>query len=336
VNRRDAASAWVLRQSAGRAVRWSISPDASWVRRRRRGDLFARLAPKARGVELRRVALGGVPADRIEPRNAADGAAMLYLHGGAYCVGSAAAYRHLTTRLARDLGVVTWAIDYRLAPEHPYPAGLEDALAAYRALVESGVSRVVVAGDSAGGGLTVALALAARDEGLPAPAALGLISPWLDLTVEEAAGRPATLREPFITPRLLDDCAPAYAGRHPRDHPLISPIFADLAGLPPIVLDSSADDLIVADGLRLAELVRAAGGEVDHRHHIGLWHVFHLLAGGWPVANVAVKDFARRLAAAAGPSPDPDLEADQEIRRWSRTRGVVRTPPVARVRTAGD
>jgi len=336
VNRREAASAWVLRRSAGRVVHWSISPQVSWASRRRRGDLVARIAPKARGVDLRRVALGGVPADRLEPRAATDGTAMLYLHGGAYCVGSAAAYRHLTTRLARDAGMVTWAIDYRLAPEHPYPAALHDALAAYRALVESGVSRVVVVGDSAGGGLTVALALALAGEGLPAPAALGLISPWLDLTADGAARRVAAPREPFITPQLLEEAATAYAGRHPRNHPLVSPIFADLAGLSPVVLDSSEDDLIVDDGARLVELLRAAGGEVDHRSHLGLWHVFHLLAGGWPVANVAVKDFARRLAAAAGPSPDPDLEADQEIRRWSRTRGVVRTPPVARVRTAGD
>jgi len=306
MNRRDAASAWFLRGTVGRVVGWTISPDASWIWRRRRGEAVTLVSPTARGVDRRRAELGGIPADRLEPRNATHGTALLFLHGGGYCVGSAAAYRNVTTRLARDLGVVTWAIDYRLAPEHPYPAGLEDAVVAYRALLDSGVTRVIVAGDSAGGGLTLALALALREQGLPAPAALGLISPWLDLTAEAVARRPAAPREPFITRRLLDDCAPAYAGSHPRDHPMVSPIFADLAGLPPIVLDSSEDDLIVTDGSRLVELVRAAGGEVDHRHHEGLWHVFHLLAGGWPVASEAVKDFARRLGA-AGSAPDPDL-----------------------------
>lgn len=298
MNRLVAGQAWVVRQAAGRTVSWTTSPRVSWARRRRRGDVVTRLATPARGVDRRRSDLRGVPADRIEPRGATDGTALLYLHGGGYCLGSAAAYRQLTTRLARDLGAVTWVIDYRLAPEHPFPAGLDDALAAYRALVETGVSRVLVAGDSAGGGLTLALTLAAQEEGLPAPAALGLISPWLDLTEEEAARRPTSPREPFITPRMLADWAPAYAGRQDRDHPLVSPIFADLAGLPPIVLDSSADDLIVGDGLKLVERVRAADGDVDHRHHVGLWHVFHLLAG-WPLASGAVRDFARRLDAAA-------------------------------------
>lgn len=294
MNRLDAGQAWLVRQAAGRAVSWTTSPRVSFASRRRRGDALTRLALSARGTGLSLGSLGGVPAERIEPRHATEGTVLLYLHGGAYCLGSPAAYRHLTTRLARDLGVVTWAIDYRLAPEHPFPAGLDDALAAYRALVESGTPRILVAGDSAGGGLTMALALAARDEGLPAPAAIGLISPWLDLTEEAAARRPAAHKEPFLTPRLLADCAPSYAGIQPLDHPLVSPIFADLAGLPPLVLDSCEDDLIVGDGLRLQELVLAAGGTVDHRHHAGLWHVFHLLAG-WPLASRAVKDFARRL-----------------------------------------
>lgn len=286
------------RPTARAVVGWAMNPALDWRRRRVRQNVL-RAIPPARGVLVERTRTG----ERLVPDRAVSGSAILYLHGGGYAVGSAAGYRHLTSRLARATGRTVWAPDYPLAPEHPFPAALQSVVEVYGWLargsaVTGSADRIAVAGDSAGAGLAIALCDEARAAGLPEPAALGLISPWIDLSHRTAAARPASPGEAFLTPEFLDECAAAYAEPSRREDPRVSPILADLARLPPVVLDTASDDLIVADGLRLRDALHAAGRPVNHRHHRDLWHVFQLLAGLLPVATRAVTEFGQRLAAA--------------------------------------
>src|SRR5436305_9723319 len=227
------------------------------ARQRSRTEAVARLQLPALRTRVERTSLRGVPAERLRPDGAVRNAALLYLHGGGYCIGSPRTHRALATRLAAAAGVAAYVPDYRLAPEHPHPAALDDALAAYRALLDAGFAagRILVAGDSAGGGLALALAMALPDAGEPAPAAVGMICPWLDLAPDHAGGRPASGRDALLTPGALTAWARAYAdGRGPQ-HPAVSPLHGDLRGLPPLVLHSAGDDVLAGDAERLTQRV---------------------------------------------------------------------------------
>jgi len=252
--------------------RWAFSPRVSWPESRKRLELGLRFPGPPRGTRVEHLELGGVPCEVLRPARPSDEEhALIYLHGGGYTVGSARTYRPMAARLGAALGWRVVLADYRLGPEHPYPAALEDALAVWTSLTEGGGADprgVVVAGDSAGGGLAVALALT-----------LGLVCPWLDLTPDAAASRGPAPRDPVLSEGVLRRFARAYlaAGADPRD-PLVSPIHADLRGLPPLVVQTGEDVLIRADGVELAARARAAGVPVTHEMLDGLWHVPHLSA----------------------------------------------------------
>ncbi len=256
------------------------------------------------GMQLRALTrpatLGGVEGEWVG-RDGAPGRALLYLHGGGYVIGSPGTHRPLVARLAERLHAQAFTPDYRLAPEHPAPAALDDALAAYRAL-RADHETVIVAGDSAGGGLTLALALLLRDNGEQQPDALGLICPWLDLSPEAALHRHDSGREPLLTAEALERWAGEYAHGIGRDDPRVSPLRAeDLSGLPPIVLQSAGDDLLLAD----AERLDAKLPGIIHQRHPGLWHVFHALLGVVPEADAAVDQLATALLRALGARPRP-------------------------------
>jgi acetyl esterase/lipase len=285
----------ILRTVAGRLSRWTFAEDASWPVRRARAERVARVGRTASGVQLSSRELGGVSFEVASPSDPTADFIVLYLHGGGWAVGSPRTHRPVTTGLAASTGAEVWSIDYRLAPEHPYPAALDDCLAAYAALLDAGHRRIIVAGESAGGQLSVALALAAARDHVESPIALGLICPALDLTTDALALLTDNRREPVINVRMAREMFGAYAANHPRDDPLLSPLLGDLDGLPPIVLDSAADDLLAAQSSRFADQVRAAGGTVDHRCHPGVWHAFHILTGIWPVATQALDEFGGRI-----------------------------------------
>lgn len=224
--------------------------------------------------------LGGVPGLRIEGAGMAADGALLYLHGGGYVVGNAQGYRGLAAGLGRAAGLVVHAIDYRLAPEHPMPAAVEDAVSAYRALLDSGIapSRIVVAGDSAGGGLTLATLVALRGAGLPLPAAGHLISPWADLALEGESIAGKAEEDPSLTESGLRSCAAHYVGtRDPRD-PVASPIHADLSGLPPLLIQVGSAEILYDDAIRVARAAGAAGTRVTLEVWPNMIHVWHAFA----------------------------------------------------------
>jgi epsilon-lactone hydrolase len=279
----------VLRPGVRVAGRWIFSPRASWPTRRERADLVLAIPGAPRGTRIERALCGGVGGERLIPPGVDPaGGTLLYLHGGGYAVGSPRAYRGLAARLARAVGIRAVVPDYRLAPEHPHPAAVEDTVSAYEALLEEGVDpgRIVVAGDSAGGGLALALALSLRDAGRPLPAVLGPICPWVDLRPDSIGpGRDPAPREPILTRGVVRAFARAYlSGGASPDDPLVSPVLADLHGLPPIVLHSCGDDLLARDARALEQAATAAGLAVEHRSLPDLWHDAHFQA--WAMSGV--------------------------------------------------
>ena len=222
-------------------------------------------------------------------------ATILYLHGGGYCVGSHKTHRAVTSHLAGAAGLAVFAANYRLAPEHPFPAALEDALACFQSLRQAGP--VIIAGDSAGGGLAVATALAARQRQIAAPAALVLFSPWTALSsasIPDDRPRDAMLRADW-----LRACASHYLAGQPAAVPLASPLLGDLQGLPPTLIQAGADELLCGQALRTCAALRAAGSVAHCEVIPNRWHAFQLLAGSLPSADAAIAragQFARNAA----------------------------------------
>lgn len=246
---------------------------------------------------------GGVAAEWIVPHGPRPERTILFFHGGGYASGSLATHRALVARLARAVPARALQVGYRLAPEHPFPAALEDALAAYRWLIEQGVdpAGLAVGGDSAGGGLALALLLALRDDGeLLMPAAYFALSPWTDLahTGESVVTR-ASL-DPLFTLESLGGMAKLYAGSHPVTDPAISPLYAELHGLPPTLIQVGTAELLHDDSTRLAARFEAAGVEARLEVWEGMFHGWQLFAGMLPEGEQAlaqVAEFVRRRVA---------------------------------------
>jgi monoterpene epsilon-lactone hydrolase len=232
----------------------------------------------------------GVPAEWITTPEAVHERVIYYLHGGGYSIGSISTHRELISRLSRAAGARALAIDYRLAPENPYPAAVEDSTAAYRWLLSTGVdpARLVIAGDSAGGGLTVATLVALRDAGDPLPAAAACLSPWVDL---EGLGESMTTKaeaDPMVQRDSLLETAKAYLGdAHPRT-PLAAPLYADLWGLPPLLIHVGSAEVLLDDSTRLAERAKAAGVDVVLEAWDDMIHVWQFCAAILPEGQQAI------------------------------------------------
>jgi monoterpene epsilon-lactone hydrolase len=258
--------------------------------------------PSARQVKCEPVSAGGVKAEWITAPNAAADRAILYLHGGGYIMGSINTHRELIARLSKAAQARILALDYRLAPEHPFPAPVEDATAAYRWMLAQGLkpSRIAVAGDSAGGGLTVAALVAFRDAGLPMPAAGIPISPWVDLEAIGESMKTRSSQDPIVKPEMIREIARVYlAGQNPRS-PLAAPLYADLHGLPPLLIHVGDAEALLDDSKRLAERAKAAGVDVTLEVWPEMPHVWHLFAHFLPEGQQAIDragEFVRKLTA---------------------------------------
>ncbi|ALV38313.1 alpha/beta hydrolase [Streptomyces sp. CdTB01] len=263
----------------------------------RTGFAAAITRPAPEGVATRRTVLGGRPALELEPAVVSDQGRLLYLHGGGYVIGSPDTHAGLVGELARRAGLRTVSVDYRLAPEDPFPAAVDDGLAAYRELLVTGTDPrdLVVAGDSAGGGLSIATLLAAREAGLPQPAAVAVFSPWVDLTLAGESIRSKEGADPIFSEADLRAYADLYVRAGDRAHPLASPVFADLTGLPPLLVQVGANEVLLDDAVRLAGRAGADDVEVTLDIGPGLPHVFQHHYGRLDEADAALERAAHFL-----------------------------------------
>jgi len=234
---------------------------------------------------------------RAWPKGSEPERTVLYLHGGGYCVGSWATHRGLITHLAVAANTTVYAPNYRLAPEDPHPAALNDAVEAYRSLLARGISpaRIALAGDSAGGGLALAAAIAIRDSELPAPVSLVLLSPWVDLRGDSPSMTHNVRIDPMLRPSWSRMCAAAYLGGRDPGDPGCSPLFATHEGLPPTLIQVGSDEILVDDSTHLANRCREAAVDVTLQKFEGYWHDFQSHAGILEAADEAMTKIAEFL-----------------------------------------
>jgi acetyl esterase/lipase len=274
-----------------RALLVSKPRPVGWNERRERLDEVGSTWPPASDVKLEAVDCDGVPGEWSLVPGSDASRALLYFHGGGYCSGSIVSHRRLVSEAGRAARARTLAIDYRRAPEHPYPAAHQDAMTAWRFLRRQGLAAkdIAVGGDSAGGNLTLALISRLRAAGEALPACAWLISPWTDLSMSGATLASKDAVDPIIHKAYLEELAEAYApAPADRGDPLISPLFADLAGFPPILIQVGSAETLLADATRLA----AAAGTADVETTLQVWpQMIH----AWPVWNAALTDGRRAL-----------------------------------------
>ncbi|MGF1595707.1 MAG: alpha/beta hydrolase [Acidimicrobiales bacterium] len=245
-------------------------------------------------VTYAEVDAGGVPSLWCLPLGCADDRVIVFTHGGGYVVGSRYTHRKLAGHLAKAAGCRALVIDYRLAPEFPHPAPVEDAVAAYRWLLDQGIEagHIATCGDSAGGGLCTAMVLKARDEGLPLPAAIMPLSPWYDMEGKGDSLDGNAAVDVLVQREILMGMATTFLGEASAADPLANPLYADLDGLPPVFIQVGGDETLLDDSHRFAERARDAGVDVTVEVHPEMQHVFHFLAGRAPEADEAIADLA--------------------------------------------
>ncbi len=289
----------ILHQTLRRVTR-IVSTNLPIKEQRTRIDEAARRGIRLpRGVTVCGVSADGIHSEWVEPPQMEPDRVLLYLHGGGYCICSLDTHRGLVSRLALAGNGRALTPDYRLAPEHPFPAALEDALTAYRWLLKQGIpsDRIAIGGDSAGGGLSVATALSLRDGGEPLPAALFLLSPWTDLTLSGESIHSRQAVDPIFGANGGLGYSSPYLGKADPKNPLISPIFGKLHGLPPTLIHVGDDEILLDDSVRLAEKMRLSGVSVELKVWKLMWHVFQAFAPWSPEGQLSINEigeFVRR------------------------------------------
>jgi len=295
---------FVLRYTMGRMYRRAGQsvPDL-----RKLDEFLVRNQTLPKGTRVARGSLNGRYAEWIEAQDARTDAAILQLYGGAFVTGSPATHRELAARISAATGVRVFSPEYRLAPEHPFPAALEDVLDVYRWLVDEvgSSSRVIVGGESSGGGLALQALLAMKEEGQPLPAAAFFMSPvtdWVDFDGDSYATRAAV--DPLLFPEQCRFTASLYVGENIGSTPLLKPVGMDLAGLPPMWIHAGDREILLSDAERLAHRAAEAGVEVDFKVWPGLWHVFQAAARLVPEGRDSLTDLGQFVGKHLGIEPE--------------------------------
>lgn len=271
----------------------SVTPlEATWPERRAAYDALSEVYPALPDVTRDELDLGGVPTVRFTPPGADRERAILYFHGGGYCIGSTRSHAMIVTRLAKAAGCALYFPLYRLAPEHEFPVPVEDNLTAWQGLLATGIAPgcVAFAGDSAGGGLCFTVMQMARDRGMPLPACAAAISPWSDMEGEGTwrAGDPT--RDAFLLPQELELFVEGFIGGRNLRHPLAAPMYGTMDRLPPVLIQVSASELLYDDAVRLAAGIEAAGGSVEMQVAAeGTPHVWHHMVPDVPESVAAIE-----------------------------------------------
>lgn len=292
-----------VRQLTRGVVRPLLSPRLPLVLRRPLLDVTGRVVPLPRGTRRSRGTLGGVPTERVVARGDTGPHQVLYVHGGGYQTGSPTSHRALAAYLSRAAGAPVHLPTYRLAPEHPYPAAVDDVAAAYQALRDAGhpAQRIAVAGDSAGGGIVMALVLRLRAAGEELPGSIGLISPWLDLDLGSPLLQANAATDAMLDPSWLPDAVARYRGA--TDPPELRALDADLAGLPPVHVIAGSEEILLGDSDRLVARIPAAG--VDYLRADGMWHAYPVFAGMLREADEAVAALGAAIRRDCGGGRNP-------------------------------
>ena len=274
----------------------SWGPTTTLEQMRADWDAVSSTEPSKVGARETKVDAGGARAVWFDAPGAAQDRVVLYLHGGGFCIGSPATHRALATHLAAAMGATVHVLDYRLAPEHPFPAAIEDSLAAYRWLLAQGIkpSRIAVSGDSAGGGLCIATLLAIKNSGLPMPACAAPMSPWLDM---EALGDTMTSKDaedPIVKkPLLLGMVSMVMPEGADKRDPRIAPLYGDLSGLPPLLIHVGSRETLLDDSRRIAERAKKAGVKVQLHEYEGQIHVFQVFCTRLDEAKAALDEIGQ-------------------------------------------
>lgn len=297
----------------------SIDPKAPLEQLRALYDGFAALTAEPTGIIWTEVDAGGVPSIWAEASGGATDRVLQYVHGGGYVIGAAKYYRNLTGHLARAIGCRVLNVDYRLAPEHRHPAAVDDSTAAYKWLLDQGIDpkHIAIAGDSAGGGLTMATLLNIKKQGLPMPAAAMPISPWIDLECTGASMSTRATADLLVSAEMLRGMSEGFLqGQDSRD-PLAAPLHGDLRGLCPLYIQVGDDETLLDDSTRLAKLASQAGVETRIDVFPEMQHVFQMAAGNMPEADDAIQrmaDWVRPLLGLSLTSRSPlDATGDRRV-----------------------
>jgi len=258
-------------------------------------------APLASDVTVQSVDAAGVPSEWVSTPNAGK-TVVLYLHGGGYVIGSPNSHRELASRIARAAAARVLLINYRLAPENPFPAAVNDAVATYRFLLQQGVApgNIAIAGDSAGGGLTLATLCSLRDAGDRLPAAAVTLSAWTDLAITGGTIKSKADVDPMVSGDAVNNMASTYLNGADAKHPLASPLYADLKGLPPLLMQVGTAETLLDDTLRVADRARAAGVAVTVEEYQDAFHVFQAFATQLPEGREAIEKIGGFVRAKAG------------------------------------
>jgi acetyl esterase/lipase len=290
-----------MRLGARQIGRRCLDPALPWPVQRTRLDQLTGMSLLPRGTTVVGQTIAGVPAKLVSAGAPNARLTVIHLHGGGYCLGSARTARSWAAHLSAQTGCRVVLPEYRLAPDHPYPAAFEDARAVAEALLrEAAPGSVVVSGDSAGGGLALALTASMRDAGKDLPAGCILLSPWLDLGRDRRSAADLVRRDVLLSPDWLDACARAYADPSAWTDPLVSPLRAAHSGLPPLLIQAATSELLAPDAALLAASASAAGVDVTYSRWPGLWHDFVLQPGLLSAADSALAQsawFVRKVTA---------------------------------------